>query len=185
VQVPKFGWHKFEVAQKAAELPQFPFTEQQFPKELPRHMAFTVEADPHFPSVETGVHVPKADWHRFVVPQKAGVLPQFPLTEQQFPNLLPLHVAPIVEDDPHFPSGEMAFVGVAVGFELVVLTLELVVVVAFVVVLVFKVVEVIFEVVEVVFEVVEVVFTVVLVVGFGTQESAVFVANPFKSPFTA
>lgn len=112
VQVPKLDWHRFETAQKAGVFPQFPFTEQQSPKELPRHIAFTVEAEPHFLSVETGVQVPKAGWHRFVVPQKAGVLPQLPLMEQQFPNELPLHVAFTVEADPHFPSGEIVGVGI-------------------------------------------------------------------------
>lgn len=42
------------MAQKAIELPQLPFTEQQFPNELPLHVALTVDADPHFPSGEMG-----------------------------------------------------------------------------------------------------------------------------------
>lgn len=32
------------------------------------------------------------------------MLPQFPLTEQQDPNVLPIQVAPVVDAEPHFPS---------------------------------------------------------------------------------
>ena len=85
-----------------------------------------LEAEPHFPSVDTGVRVPNPDWQRLVVPQKAGVLPQFPLTEQQSPNVLPLQVAPFA---PHLPSVE---VGRAAGVVVVViLELELVAAVLF------------------------------------------------------
>ena len=95
------------MAQKAAVLPQLPLTEQQSPNVLPRHIAPTVDADPHFPSSETGVHVPKLAWHRLVVPQNGGVLPQLPLVEQQGPNLLPRQVFPF-PPAPQRPSVEMA-----------------------------------------------------------------------------
>jgi len=58
VQVPNIGWHWFEAAQNAAELPQLPFTEQQSPKELPTHIAFVLDAAPHFQSVDVGVQIP-------------------------------------------------------------------------------------------------------------------------------
>lgn len=58
VQVPNSGWHKFDALQNASVLPQFPFTEQQFPGVLPRQMAPTDEAAPHFPSVEGALQVP-------------------------------------------------------------------------------------------------------------------------------
>jgi len=83
-------------------------------------MALLVEAEPHFLSVDIGVQVPKPACHRFVVPQKAGVLPQFPFTEQQFPNVLPLQVAPLMFA-PHFPSVEVGIDGCVV----VVVVLEL------------------------------------------------------------
>lgn len=38
-------------------LPQFPFTEQQGPNELPAQVAPVVDAEPHFPSKLTGVEV--------------------------------------------------------------------------------------------------------------------------------
>jgi hypothetical protein len=83
-----------------------PLTEQQSPNVLPRYIAPTADADPHFPSSETGVHVPKLAWHRFVVPQNAGVLPQLPLTEQQSPYVLPRHIALVEEAEPQCPSVE-------------------------------------------------------------------------------
>lgn len=43
-------------------LPQLPFTEQQFPNELPLHVAFTAEADPHLPSGDiVGVGIEELD----------------------------------------------------------------------------------------------------------------------------
>lgn len=83
-------------------------------------MAPVEEAAPHFPSVDTGVHVPNPGWQRFDTPQKAGVLPQLPFTEQQFPNVVPLQVAPFA---PHLPSVE---VGRAAGVVVVGLELEVV-----------------------------------------------------------
>lgn len=44
------------------------------------------------------------------MPQKAGVLPQFPFTEQQFPNTLPLQVAPLTFA-PQRPSVEIGTAG--------------------------------------------------------------------------
>lgn len=85
------------------------------PKVLPKHVAPVVDAEPHFPLVLTGVQVPKLGWQRFETAQNAGVLPQFPFTEQQDPNELPVQVAPVVEAEPHFPS---RLTGVAVGIEL-------------------------------------------------------------------
>lgn len=40
------------------------------------------------------------------------MLPQFPLTEQQEPKVLPVQVAPVVDAAPHLPS---RLIGVVVG----------------------------------------------------------------------
>jgi len=47
------------------------------------------------------------------VPQKAGVLLQLPFTEQQFPNVLPLQVAPL-KRAPQRPSVEIGKAGCVV-----------------------------------------------------------------------
>ena len=102
--MPKVGWHRLATAQKAAVLPQFPFTEQQFPNVLLVQEAFEADAEPHFPSILIGEHVPKPDWHALSIAQNAAVLPQLPFTEQQLPNVLPIQDAFVVDAEPHLPS---------------------------------------------------------------------------------
>lgn len=59
VHVPKFGWHPpAALHAPVADEPHVPLDEQQSPKALYKHMAPTLDAAPHLPSVETGVQLP-------------------------------------------------------------------------------------------------------------------------------
>ncbi|KAL2060469.1 hypothetical protein VTL71DRAFT_9500 [Oculimacula yallundae] len=124
VQAPNASWQRFAVAQNAvpspqfplteqhlpkllpkkSDVPQFPFTEQQPPKLLPVHEALVVEAEPHLPSVLTGLHDPNFGWQSLSAEQKKSEVPQLPFTEQHWPKVLPAHVAPTDDAAPQRPS---------------------------------------------------------------------------------
>lgn len=76
--------------------------------------------------VVVSVHVPYPGWHLLETAQKAAVSPQFPLTEQQDPKVLPWQVLPFTPA-PQRPSVETFDVDVGVDTEEAEETFELVV----------------------------------------------------------